>query len=999
MSEDRSIKYTKSKLNSAFGSKYAVLTLSKFLSHQGKGSFFDKTSDPKEYKTFLDSTLVVVNNEIFDSLFDNCRNKIYSDIVSGGNSAHPWMIELLTNIIIYLLKSNIYSPLTSGMELVSESDDNDYQLKPCFPGSGNSSIANIIDINKQWWDLLISRIGRHHMCQILLDTNVFVHLSGHQQEGYIQICGSGVNFEVPLEDDKLSKHSNKLRDKKRTATKRQNIKPQNEISHFDTVKVLLSKDISKKYAFNSLSSSSVERYHKKRANICLRHNVDKLHSLYFSNKGDVSKGRNGPKLPYQLVSLHQTIERKLEKYPFNLILEEYCPIITHKTGQKKKKDALSNPIHKDGLTMGCVIQFCQTVVRGIIPFEVFGSENNWNQVMSSIARFIRLRKSEKMPMRYVFENVKITEISWLGRIDKKLGRPDLIKRQRILLSVLTWLFSNFLITVIRAYFTVLEATAPNSVLFYRHEVWEAACKQEIESFKQNLQHVKAHRFEQTQNYIRPEKRFPTTPLGVSRLKVVPKFESDSYRIISRLGASSYDFPGQRLKKNKNDFTQGKYLEKLPSVNDRLAKAFQTLNCEVSVYDYIKNRGPGVLTSPFDFPKKIIDYKKRLRNTGQFYAVKLDISKAFDNIPTDLALKLVETLLSSDKYFFKDYTRFSLKLLRAHKQATQAIAEDNPIPLCELLPSKLGEILVENEYVGEETRESILFILKEHLSNNLSIIDGKYYRQAVGIPQGSKLSSMLCDIVYDDFELESLSYDCRNSILFRYVDDFLFVSSNKTEAENFLYSMLTGFQKHGVHINPSKSYINFTPERMNNETFITVKHVDFVGKKINLDTLDFCQKPSETASQHALLCKMGVWSDSSRLEKHIIRLSTYNIAKKYIDLRLHSRAKLVQSIDSTCRFLVRYLDFLMKKSFRRSFNPSRLVDLMNTIAIRMSRIIKDKNGAILYHLGFSPHQVCALKILKYLKRRKKLQPVAISFEKDFVFPKQQKNKEKRKINTD
>ena len=46
----------------------------------------------------------------------------------------------------------------------------------------------------------------------------------------------------------------------------------------------------------------------------------------------------------------------------------------------------------------------------------------------------------------------------------------------------------------------------------------------------------------------------------------------------------------------------------------------------------------------------------------------------------------------------------------------------------------------------EDRDDILYLIEEHILNNLVKIGNKFYRQATGIPQGSVLSTLLCKFV-------------------------------------------------------------------------------------------------------------------------------------------------------------------------------------------------------------------------------------------------------------
>jgi telomerase reverse transcriptase len=69
---------------------------------------------------------------------------------------------------------------------------------------------------------------------------------------------------------------------------------------------------------------------------------------------------------------------------------------------------------------------------------------------------------------------------------------------------------------------------------------------------------------------------------------------------------------------------------------------------------------------------------------------------------------------------------------------------------------------------------------------------QFYRQKVGIPQGSIVSTVLCNIFYADLEGKKLPFltDC-DGLLLRLIDDFLFISMNRDHAIEFLQHMQDG----------------------------------------------------------------------------------------------------------------------------------------------------------------------------------------------------------------
>lgn len=89
------------------------------------------------------------------------------------------------------------------------------------------------------------------------------------------------------------------------------------------------------------------------------------------------------------------------------------------------------------------------------------------------------------------------------------------------------------------------------------------------------------------------------------------------------------------------------------------------------------------------------------------------------------------------------------------------------------------------------------------------IGKKFYRQKEGIPQGSVLSSLLCNYFYADLEATHLSFlNPKESLLLRLIDDFLLITTNRAHAKHFLEVMHEGLPEYGVGVNPDKTLVNF-----------------------------------------------------------------------------------------------------------------------------------------------------------------------------------------------
>lgn len=128
----------------------------------------------------------------------------------------------------------------------------------------------------------------------------------------------------------------------------------------------------------------------------------------------------------------------------------------------------------------------------------------------------------------------------------------------------------------------------------------------------------------------------------------------------------------------------------------------------------------------------------------------------------------------------------------------------------LTAGRKNTVFVPNVVPQFRDTSELLKLLQEHIQNNIVKIGKKYFRQASGIPQGSVLSSLLCNYFYADLEATHLSFlqDTPDSLLMRLTDDFLLVTTNAGHAKRFLQVMHDGVPAYGVRVNPDKTLVNF-----------------------------------------------------------------------------------------------------------------------------------------------------------------------------------------------
>jgi telomerase reverse transcriptase len=267
----------------------------------------------------------------------------------------------------------------------------------------------------------------------------------------------------------------------------------------------------------------------------------------------------------------------------------------------------------------------------------------------------------------------------------------------------------------------------------------------------------------------------------------------------------------------------------PSINSSLTPIYSMLT-------YERQQTPAKLGSTMlsigDMHHRLKTFKQQLSgqlsvskpgqsNLPPLYFVKLDIQACFDTIPQKKLLNLIAELVSEDSYHMSKHVEFQAPILNmqnakpARRFVSRAAPATRPQHLPEFINSepsrrKANTVFVDASAQKDQDAESLLDLLDEHVRSNLVKMGKKYFRQRNGIPQGSVLSSMLCNFFYASLEREVLNFiDPSSSLLLRLVDDFLLITPNPKTAMHFLEVMIQGQPSYGVRVNPSKSMTNFS----------------------------------------------------------------------------------------------------------------------------------------------------------------------------------------------
>ena len=308
------------------------------------------------------------------------------------------------------------------------------------------------------------------------------------------------------------------------------------------------------------------------------------------------------------------------------------------------------------------------------------------------------------------------------------------------------------------------------------------------------------------------------PFGFSRLRLLPK--KTGFRPISL--CSRIENPKFSIKP----------LPKCPT-NLILKPSLDVLRYE---YSLDKSRFGVGLAGYNQFYNKMktfaMDLKKLSRRSNidkipPLYFCSVDIKKCYDNIRQDYLFSIMTDIVQEESYLIQQntilfpgdkerlYRKRVKNVGRPDMLSTMSSFADNAIT-----KNFTGAIIVDNAQRKTITKDDLLNQLEMHVLSNVVVSRQKYgpiyLSQRSGIPQGSVLSTTLCNYYYghgtiEDSSNQGLLYcDAQKEVahlLVRIVDDFLLITTSKRASQKFMVSMLKGNPSLGVRINETKSRVS------------------------------------------------------------------------------------------------------------------------------------------------------------------------------------------------
>lgn len=347
-------------------------------------------------------------------------------------------------------------------------------------------------------------------------------------------------------------------------------------------------------------------------------------------------------------------------------------------------------------------------------------------------------------------------------------------KSKALAQVWIWLLKTFVIETLKSFFYITEGNkCKNQLFFFRKRTFQGL----RDSYYNKLLQLGSIREIKRQQYkVLIELYGKSNYQNLASIRLIPK--SSGLRAI---------LPIKKGILSEEEIIHARQLIKF--ITDKFFPEIKTIR------------------SDKDFHQCLLKYIESLEGQSFTFVVKVDISDAFGSVQHELLFNILADI-EKDLPALVKFDQFAIQNKNSKK------------PL--FIPSGGEDNSPETVY----NRKNLIKIgafevnVKKTFENIKRMVNTQLFQIGVrqrflivkGIAQGGSLSSALCDLYYSAMCHKYLiNFTGKESIMMRSVDDFLYITSRKTEAKNFLCFMEQGIDEFNCQINPAKTMHNLDNE--------------------------------------------------------------------------------------------------------------------------------------------------------------------------------------------
>ena len=634
--------------------------------------------------------------------------------------------------------------------------------------------------------LLHREIGDDELRILLLNSTLLIPID--KQKNYLQVCGSPIR----TENDVSSNPSKRTKNNELLLSGTNNFIPRFKMFYSDSFFTKVG--LPRSHILNNINASS----------------LDILRSIFCVN-GESLGHRKMKRVKREGIKLCSMIRNRNVRFNFLRPLDKFCPLASMSA-------SLSCLVSYSSPSMQ-VVKFVTESVRAVFPVSYFGNEKNFTTFLRHIKTFIIMRRYEQMPQNYVLHGIRICEFQWLDgcKLKNRRSLSDFQTLSKLVACALQFVICKFVIPLVRSCFYVTETeNSGNEIKYYRKPIW-------CQIRRLSCNHLLQRQYSEVKDSKILKQLLTDQQMGCSKLRILPK--KDGIRPIAMLSKRTYvDFSNTSEDKGLNQRKSHRRFFRALSTNMILKRSFDVLK-----YEYERKPdafGNGVLGLDQIYPmflKFVKDLRTHKPNASIFFACA-DIYHCYDTMNQEKLFEIIDEIILEEQYLSQKYSIFYpfRSINRVYGKYITKVGRLDDFQQFHDFVETLSKhysssIFVDGVNCGIIKKSSVTNMLREHIFKHVVFLDDsfgpRHFLQSDGIPQGSILSSFLCNYFYGKIENTSLNKILTTSeghkhLMLRLMDDSIFITTDKSSSERFMKLMSEGYPEMGMKINPSKSRVNY-----------------------------------------------------------------------------------------------------------------------------------------------------------------------------------------------
>lgn len=500
-----------------------------------------------------------------------------------------------------------------------------------------------------------------------------------------------------------------------------------------------------------------------------------------------------------------------------------------------------------------VIRFLIVILEKLIPREMFGSSRNKAKIFAKISVLLKLPVKGTLPFEEVMTSLKLKDFLWLQPSEKHFSRHEFEYTTLLMQHFISWLFTSLIPRIISTFFYCTEVSSCVEIIYFRHDVWNLMSLPFLENyFDKHL----------VKNAVcRNHDSYTLSNFNHNNLRLIPKKAKGEFRVIAvpRRGADKEEFSVFKDNLRSVIYPAQCILEYLR--NKRITH-FKKLYSANQIATHIKN-----------FKVELLEKYSHL---PELYFMKFDIASCYDSIPRIKAMDVMHRALKNESGFFVrsqsyfDPTKGTLQI--------QNVVNGSRNP-------REGEVYIDNVRTVHLTNEDLIKILEMELFKTALSFNGTCYLRKDGLYQGSSLSALLVDLVYDDFLEHYKVFHPTNhgdTLVLRLADDFLIISTDESQVLEIKNTALNGFEEYNAQVNVEK--ITCVSSQSNRHDII-----QFCALHVSIGELEVCKRmESLNVPSIRLLSTTSIYG-------RILGLFEMRLSYGTTDFKLNSRSAILSQI--------------------------------------------------------------------------------------------------------